>query len=99
MIYQLPSGRTVELSIEQYLSLDESDIQELNGISSSYSNEFNNPFQNLFSGSIIDIDIDDPNLPDEIYELLISDEEITLELPDMNDNDKLEDNYFHSDDI
>jgi hypothetical protein len=99
MIYQLPSGRTVELSIEQYLSLDESDIQELNGISSSYSNECNNPFQNLFSGSIIDIDIDDPNLPDEIYELLISDEEITLELPDMNDNDKLEDNYFHSDDI
>lgn len=100
MVYQLPSGRIVELSIEQFLSFTDGDVQELNGISSSHTSDSDNPFYSLFSSnSIIHIDLEDPNIPDEIYEELIADEETTLELPDVNDNDKLADEYFHSDDI
>ena len=48
MIYQLPNGRIIELSVEQFLELDDIEVKELNGLSSAYSLECSNPFYNLF---------------------------------------------------
>jgi len=31
MIYQLPNGRIIEMSLEQFLEMDDTDIKELNG--------------------------------------------------------------------
>ena len=32
MIYQLPNGRIIELSVEQFLELDDTEVKELNGL-------------------------------------------------------------------
>ena len=52
MIFQLQDGRMIELSIEQYLSLNDVELHELVGLSTIYTKEYNNPFHNLFSKSI-----------------------------------------------
>ena len=49
MIYQLPNGRIIELSVEQFLELEDVEVKELNGLSSIYSHECSNPFYDLFS--------------------------------------------------
>ncbi len=93
MIYQLPNGRIIELSVEQYLDLTDSDIKDLNGLSSSYSLECNNPFYNLFAGSKVE---------KIIGEELESDEEFEPDLFDVINTDpadRLSDEYFHSDDV
>ena len=38
MIYQLPNGRIIEMSLETYLDLDENDFKDLNGLGKSYAN-------------------------------------------------------------
>jgi hypothetical protein len=98
MIYQLPNGRIIEMSVEQFLFLSESDLQELNGIHSSYSTECNNPFYNSFNNQKQVYDIDDKNIPDEIYEVLMADEDFTKELFEIDDNEKIEDEDFYIDD-
>ena len=50
MIIQLPNGRIVECSIEQYLSLSDQEVNDLNGLSTSYTKEVGDPFYNKFSG-------------------------------------------------
>ena len=47
MIYQLPNGKVIHLSIEEYLSLTEEDIQYL--ISLDYGEHIRDPF----SGSAV----------------------------------------------
>ena len=32
MLYQMPNGRVIHLSIEEYMSLSDNDIQDLNGM-------------------------------------------------------------------
>ena len=39
MIVQLPNGRIVECSLEQYLSLTDQEVNDLNGLSTSYTKE------------------------------------------------------------
>lgn len=94
MIYQLPNGRIIELSVEQFLELDDTEVKELNGLSSAYSLECSNPFYNLYSnGSTLD-----KALADELDE----DEEFEPDLFDIISLDpleRLEDDYFHPDDI
>jgi len=50
MLYQLPSGRTIEISVEQYLSMTNEDLSELDCLSSSYTMELNNPFYKPYNG-------------------------------------------------
>jgi len=94
MIYQLPNGRIIELSVEQFLELDDIEVRELNGLSSAYSLECSNPFYNLYStGSSYD---------KKIVEELLDDDEFEPDLFDMinlDPEEKLEDDYFHPDDI
>jgi hypothetical protein len=93
MIYQLPNGRIIELSVEQFLQLDDTDIKDLNGMSSSYSLECNNPFYNLYAGS---------DKEKQLAEELESDEEFEADLFDVVNADpaeRLEDGFENSDDI
>tara|TARA_B110000908_G_C10207719_1_gene428548 strand:+ start:237 stop:509 length:273 start_codon:yes stop_codon:yes gene_type:complete len=89
MIFQLQDGRMIELSIEQYLSLNDVELHELVGLSTTYTKEYNNPFHNLFSKSIG---------KEEIIKELKEDEEFEPDLFEIDDEEKLEDDYFHPDD-
>jgi hypothetical protein len=51
MLYQLRSGRTIELSLEQYLDMSDEELNELEGLGSHQSMEINNPFYNSYKGS------------------------------------------------
>ena len=89
MIIQLPNGRIVECSLEQYLSLTDQEVNDLNGLSTSYTKEVGDPFYNKFSGkSVIEID----------PEILDSVQEYEPGLDEIEAYEKLEDPYFHSDD-
>lgn len=91
MIYQLPNGRIIELSVEQFLELDDTEVKELNGLSSAYSLECSNPFYNLFANG----DSSSRVLAEE----LASQEDFEPNLFDIDPIEKLEDDYFHPDDI
>ena len=89
MIVQLPNGRIVECSLEQYLSFSDDDIKDLNALSSLYTKEAGDPFYNKYSKDI--------NKPDkEIIDTIDEDEPA---LDEMNDIEKLKDPYFHPDDV
>ena len=42
MLIQLPNGKTIEMSVEEYLDMSDSDLQYLNSL--NYGNEIENPF-------------------------------------------------------
>lgn len=48
MIYQLPSGKTIEITLDQYLEMTDEDIEYL--VAFDYGDEIENPFY----GSTID---------------------------------------------
>mgnify|MGYP003627023158 CR=1 FL=1 len=88
MIIQLPNGRIIECSVEQYLSFTEQEIQNLNGLSSAYTKEVGDPFYNKFSNR--------PNSNPKSTRDTI--EEYEPGLDEIDPYDKLDDPYFHSDD-
>ena len=89
MIIQLPNGRIVECSVEQYLSLSDEEIQDLNGLSAAYTKEVGNPFYNTyFNSSQIDRDEDD----DYFHEK-------EQALDEIDEIDKREDLDFQRDDV
>ena len=88
MIYQLPNGRIIELSVEQFLELNDTEVNELNGLSSAYTKEVVNPFYNRFSGKQVPLIEDEPEFIEE-YEKA---------LDEIEAYEKLDDPYFHSDD-
>jgi hypothetical protein len=97
MIIQLPNGRIIECSVEQYLSLSDDEVKDLNGLSAGYTKEVSDPFYNSFSRPIhIPLNVDDDTLDDLLEDYIIEHEP---ELYEIEDNDKLEDSDFHSDDI
>jgi hypothetical protein len=94
MIYQLPNGRIIELSVEQFLELDDTEVKELNGLSSAYSLECSNPFYNLYSnGSTLDKALADKLDEDEEFEPDLFD------IISLDPIERFEDDYFHPDDI
>lgn len=94
MIYQLPNGRIIELSVEQFLELDDTEVKELNGLSSAYSLECSNPFYNLYStGSSRDAALAEELLDDDEFEPDLFD------IINLDPTEKFEDDYFHPDDI
>ena len=50
MLYQLPSGRTIELSMEQYLDMTDDELRELDCLGSTHTMEINNPFFGSYTG-------------------------------------------------
>ena len=93
MIIQLPNGRIIECSVEQYLSLSAQEIKDLNGLGAAYTKEVGNPFYSKFSNSKTTTkDIEEPD--DDWYL-----DETEPGLDEIEAYEKLEDPYFHSDDI
>ena len=88
MIIQLPNGRIIECSLEQYLSLTDDEYNDLNGLSSAYTKEVGDPFYNRFSKS-------------SVVDVIVSEqiEENEPALDEIDAFEKLDDPYFHSDDI
>ena len=88
MIIQLPNGRIIECSLEQYLSLTDEEYNDLNGLSSAYTKEVGDPFYNRFSKtSVVDVIVSEQI------------EENEPALDEIEAFEKLDDPYFHSDDI
>tara|TARA_B110000444_G_C18377327_1_gene383230 strand:+ start:222 stop:491 length:270 start_codon:yes stop_codon:yes gene_type:complete len=88
MIVQLPNGRIIECSLEQYLSLSDQEYHDLNGLSSVYTKEVGDPFYNRFARSTKQEDV---NAIEHI-------EEHEPALDELTSFEKLDDPYFHSDD-
>lgn len=86
MIYQLPDGRVVELSVETYLELSDREVQELIGLSVYYTKSPTHPWYSPFNSIAAKTAMQD----------MIDESEI--ELPDIDPETLLEDNYFHPDD-
>lgn len=92
MIYQLPNGKSIELSLEQYLRMTD---EELNGlVAYNFGEELNDPF--VFSvlkhgPSHCDDDDDDEYLTEEeLQDLTTIDAEDKLYDDDYIDYDNLE---------
>tara|TARA_B110000967_G_scaffold206439_1_gene253159 strand:+ start:2562 stop:2822 length:261 start_codon:yes stop_codon:yes gene_type:complete len=83
MLYQLPSGRTIELSIEQYLDMTDEELTELDCLGSSYTMEINNPFYGSYTGKRNEV-------PQKIH-----DEHNLIDMPEAI---KRDDKYFHNND-
>ena len=97
MIIQLPNGRIIECSVEQYLSLSDDEVRDLNCLGAGYTKEVGDPFYNSFSKPVaIPLHIDDDSLEELIDELIIEHEP---ELHEIEDDEKREYSDFHSDDI
>tara|TARA_R100001594_G_C3987070_1_gene251501 strand:- start:427 stop:702 length:276 start_codon:yes stop_codon:yes gene_type:complete len=90
MIYQLPNGRIIEMSLEQYLDLDDQDIRELNGLGKEYTSDITNPF---YKSTLNNNRREKPDEP-EVWEFT----EREPDLDEIKDIEKMEDRYFHRDD-
>ena len=88
MIYQLPNGRCIEISIDQYLDMTDEELKELGCLGNQYTMELNNPFHKPYAetGKRNEESIKPANDDRVIY------------LDEMTDEEKLDDKYFHSDD-
>ena len=91
MIYQLPNGRVIELSLEQYLDMDDIEIRELNGLGKEFTSEIINPF---YKSTLANNRKEKPDEP-EVWEV----EEREPNLDEIKDIEKMEDDYFHRDDV
>ena len=88
MIIQLPNGRIIECSVELYLSLTDTEVNELNGLGPQYTKENVNPFYNSYAVEL--------RTAKHYYE---SDEEYEPKLDEINDEEKRLDSDYFSDDI
>jgi hypothetical protein len=77
MLYQLPNGKVIEISLEDYLEMTDVDFQNI--MAFNLGEHINNPWVN----SAIDNDED----PD--------DEDSIKELPEVLDEEKLEDQDYN----
>lgn len=86
MLIQLPSGKCIELSVEQYLRLSDQDVKELESL--SWGEEIEDPFaiSVLRYGPASRSESDDEDEEE--------DDEIEPELYDIPDEDKLTDFDF-----
>ncbi len=92
MIYQLPSGRVIHLSLEQYLDMTDDELHELVSLGDQYTSDPADPFYKsaLHSSSSRRQKPEDDGMIDQ------EDKEQPLdEIPDI---EKFQDNYFRPDD-
>ncbi len=88
MIIQLANGRVIECSVEQYLSLTDQEIKDLEGLSSHYTKEVGDPFYHMFHKS-----------RSAAHKDMMDDEEYEPQLDEITAVEKMEDPYFRADDI
>ena len=90
MLYQLPDGRVIELSTEQYFELTDEELRSL--ISTNYGENIEHPFFGSLLQKSNTMLLDDDDFEDFVDDIPLE------ELPDISDSEKLEDEYFHRDD-
>ena len=90
MIYQLPNGRIIEMSLEQYLELDDQDFRDLNGLCKEFTSDITNPF---YKSTLNNNKREKPDQKD-VWDL----NEREPSLDEIKDIEKMEDDYFHRDD-
>ena len=90
MIYQLPNGRIIEMSLEQYLELDDQDFRDLNGLGKEFTSDITNPF---YKSTLNNNKREKPDQKD-VWDL----NEREPSLDEIKDIEKMEDDYFHRDD-
>jgi len=83
MLYQLASGRTIELSMEQYLDMTDQELQELECLGNSNTMDINNPWHAKYSKG------------DRTPKSELTDEHNLIDMPSEV---KLADKYFHNTD-
>ena len=88
MIYQLPNGRIIEMTLEQYLDMTDDELKDLNGLDSSYSSNIKDPFYKSALKKSTKEKKEKPEISQE-YEPGID------EIPE---EDIRNDEYFHRDD-
>ena len=93
MIYQLPNGRIIEISTEMYFELTDEEIMDLNGLSSTQTSDITNPFYK----SVIKKGTKDAKEEEkpEIWDV----EEREPDLDEIKTIEKMDDKYFHRDDV
>tara|TARA_R110000751_G_scaffold149941_1_gene254907 strand:- start:1761 stop:2039 length:279 start_codon:yes stop_codon:yes gene_type:complete len=91
MIYQLPNGRIIEMSLEQYLDMDDMEIRDLNGLGKEYTSDITNPF---YKSTLSVNKKEKPEEEPEAWEI----EEREPNLDEIKDIEKMDDEYFHRDD-
>ena len=91
MIYQLPNGRIIEMSLEQYLELDDQDFRDLNGLGKEFTSDITNPF---YKSTLNNNKREKPDQKD-VWD--INEREPSLD--EIKDIEKMEDDYFHRDDV
>tara|TARA_R110002124_G_scaffold235100_5_gene400483 strand:- start:220 stop:492 length:273 start_codon:yes stop_codon:yes gene_type:complete len=89
MIIQLPNGRIIECSLEQYYSLTDEEYYDLNGLGNAYTKEVTDPFYSRFSKA------SGKNKNDKSSDDF---DEREKALDEIKPFEKLEDKYFHPDD-
>lgn len=84
MLYQLPNGKVIEISLDQYLDMSDADFEAI--ISYNLGHELENPFFGSILGKsnimVLDEDVQDSE----------------KELPDIEYDEKLNDEDFYRDD-
>ncbi len=71
MLYQLPNGKTVQLSVEAFLSLSDAEINSLTGY--EYGREINNPFSSSSINKEEDCEECDVFVEDDTIDEMIDD--------------------------
>jgi hypothetical protein len=77
MLYQLPNGKVIEISLDDYLEMTDIDFQNI--MAFNLGEHINNPWVNSA--------IDEDQEPEE--------EDIVKELPEVPDQEKLEDQDYY----
>ena len=90
MIYQLPNGRVIHLSLEQYLDMTDDELHELASLGDQYTSDPADPFYK----SALHTSTNRNTKPDDI-----SEEDKEQRLDEIPDIEKFQDDYFRPDDI
>lgn len=90
MLYQLPSGRVIHLSIEQYLDLSDDDIQQL--MAQNAGDYVRNPFyKSAISKSKKAVEDPEDELEEESIDYTPDTDEIASEQPIIQEETDLQD--------
>jgi len=92
MIYQLPNGRIIEISTEMYFDLTDDEIKDLNGLSNTQTSDITNPF---YKSAVKNTGKKDKEEQPEIWDV----EEREPDLDEIKSIEKMDDKYFHRDDV
>tara|TARA_R100001463_G_scaffold26759_3_gene62446 strand:- start:1631 stop:1900 length:270 start_codon:yes stop_codon:yes gene_type:complete len=89
MIYQLPNGRIIEMSLDQYLDLTDEELKDLNGLGNEYSSNVRNPFYKSALGKTTK----------EKEEIIEVPEEYEPGIDEISKDEIINDEYYHRDDV